>query len=289
MLIGDLALKDFLCRMSSIISRGSAMGHKITITFTDSTNAIDTSVELQSRALQLIEYFWWDFTNVEILNALDTDAAVATLKTIHAPKFETYLELAQHLETLRAEGNGDFESNNLIGALVRYERARQIYYASMQTRIGGAWRSNTGPDFPNLEEIRFALFSDISEAYLKLAKQSGPNQLQLGIAAFDAAKGAFPPPPYFRPSTAQNAKTSRCLGVAAHLIGDWTEAKWAFQKVTNLGLVDLAVQQELEEVTEIVKRVGLSRCHPDLLAARKKSKGWSFRFVAERMIPIKFE
>lgn len=271
--------------------RGPTMDrYKIIITFTDSNSAIDTSVQLQSKALQLIEYFWWEFSNVEILNALDSDAAVATLKTIHAPKFETYLELAQHIEALRMQGNEDFAHNNTMAALVKYERARQIYYASIKTSIGYRWRlGHTGPDHPNLEETRFALFSDISEAYLKLAQQGGPNQLQLGIAAFDAAKDAFPPPPYFRPSSVQRAETSRCLGVAANLIGDWTEAKWALGIAARIESRDLALQQELEEVTEIVRRVGLSRCRPGLVAARKKSKGWSFRFVAESMIPIKFE
>jgi len=289
MLIGDLALKDFLCRISG--SLPNIRQHKTTITFTDGNSAIDTSVQLQSKALQLIEYFWWDFPNVEILNALDTDASIATILTIQGPKVNTFLELAQHIEALRMEGNEDFENNNTMAALVKYERARQIYDASIRTTLGHSGRSNTGPDYPNLEEIKMVLFSYIGEAYLKLAKQGGPNQLQLGIAAFNAAKDAFPPPAYYRPTVSQRARYSRCLGAAAHLIGDWVEAKWALETAALLEPDDFFLVQELGEVREVVARRGVSgtRPHPKLVAARKKSKGWAFRFVTESMNQVKFE
>jgi len=231
-----------------------------------------------------MEYFFWDSPNIEISNAMDSDAVVATLKAIHAPKFDTFLELAQHIEALRARGNEDFKNNNVLDALSNYERARQIYYASMQTRIAHSWRFNTGPDYPNLEEIKFALFYDISAAYLKLAKQGGPDQLQLGIAAVEAAQDAQPPPPYFRPSEAQRAKVSHCLGAAAHLIGDLLLARSALRKVAGCESEDLAVQQELLEVEEALAADERPfRCHPKLDEARKE-RGWYFRFVADNMI-----
>jgi len=289
MLIGDLAFKDFLYRISSMYSRSMTDQHKITVTFTGCSSNTTSSLQLQRKALQLMEYFWWDFPDVEILNCLDPLAVDATLKGIHGSKFNTSLELAWHIEALRVKGNEDMESDRIMDALLKYERARHIYCASTRTIIGHSWRSNAGSDVLNLDEIRFNLFSDISAAYLGLAKQQGPNQLQLGIAAVDAAENAFPPPPYFRPSDAQRAKTFHCLGAAAHLIGDLMVASLALKKAANLSPEDLGVRQELMEVTQALATAGKPSRRPRRLDEAWKKKGWYLRFVLEKMMPLKFE
>jgi len=299
MLIGDLALKDFLYLVSLAPwpdpeEHVPIRQHEIRIEFDRGIRDEISQRHLEAKMFQLLEYFWWDFQKITVFNACDTEAGRATLKVLTAPRWERLGDHLRDIQALRLAGDEDFKTKNMIGALTNYETARSQLDVCLRSGSIEEWLRGEDYDYADylhMSELQFVLFSNIAAVYLELAQHSvpdSPDRIQLAASAMSAGKrGLNGKMAGWQPSETQAAKILYRIAVAAHMVGELDIARRALLQAAQYSKNDSAIRQELRQVEEELSRRSKTYTRSGKNIYEFNKTDWTRNYFYEHMVSIK--